>query len=53
MSRKGAIMPHQLFAFYDKMAAFVGPGMIVDAMATLVRCLALAPMLFLYMLRIL
>lgn len=53
VSRKGAIMPHQLFAFYDRKAAFVGMGMVVDAMATLVRCLALAPVLFFYMLRIL
>lgn len=41
------------FAFYDKMAAFVGMGMVADAMATLIRCLALAPVLFLYVLRIL
>lgn len=38
---------------YDKMAAFVGMGMVADAMATLIRCLALAPVLFLYVLRIL
>ena len=43
-------MPHR-FVFCDKMAAFVGMGMVVDAMATLGRCLALAPMLFLYVLR--
>lgn len=53
MSRKGAIVPHQLFAFYEKMAAFVGIGRAVDAMATSVGWLALASVLFLCVVKIL